>query len=403
MRLDAKSVAALTLERKSDVIHFDEALSGFGFRLRRGAGGKLLRSWVVQYRRAGASRRMLLGSAEVLNAEQARRMAKTALARVAMGENPQAERVDRRGKDKLSFRSVVEEYLPLKQDQVRPKTFHELERYLTGAYFKPLHSMPVDTITRKDVAAQLVAISRQRGKVTAMLARTTLGAFFSWCLQMGIIDSNPVIGTPQPAQTRPRERVLSDAEMVAVWRVCKDDDFGRVVRLLMLLGARRSEVGGMGWGEFDLERATWTIPATRTKNGRQHTLPLMPTALEMIRQVPQRVSRDLLFGTRGNAGFNGWQKCKRALDQRAGIAPWTLHDIRRTVATRMADIGVQPHVIEQILNHQSGHRAGIAGIYNRSPYEREVRAALALWQDHVRTLVEGGERKVVPYAPPAAS
>src|SRR5262249_50908706 len=164
MRLDAKSVAALTLDGKSDVIHFDDALAGFGFRLRRGAGGKLLRSWVVQYRRAGASRRMLLGSAEVLNAEQARRMAKTALARVAMGENPQAERVDRRGKDKLSFRSVVEEYLPLKQDQVRPKTFHELARYLTGAYFKPLHSMPVDTITRKDVAAQLVAISRQRGK-----------------------------------------------------------------------------------------------------------------------------------------------------------------------------------------------------------------------------------------------
>jgi integrase len=119
--------------------------------------------------------------------------------------------------------------------------------------------------------------------------------------------------------------------------------------------------------------------------------------------VPKMVSRDQLFGARSEDGFASWNKGKIALDRRSGVTNWTPHDIRRSVATRMADIGVQPHIIEQVLNHQSGHRAGPAGIYNRSSYEREVCAALALWEDHVRTLAEGGERKVIHYTPAAAS
>jgi integrase len=122
---------------------------------------------------------------------------------------------------------------------------------------------------------------------------------------------------------------------------------------------------------------------------------------DIITSVPRLVSRDQLFGLRGD-GFTGWVKGKHALDERSGVSAWTVHDIRRSAATRMADLGVQPHIIEQILNHQSGHKAGPAGIYNRSSYEREVRAALALWDDHVRALVEGGERKVLPYAPAAS-
>jgi integrase len=107
------------------------------------------------------------------------------------------------------------------------------------------------------------------------------------------------------------------------------------------------------------------------------------------------VSRDPLFGLRGD-GFTAWARGKTALDARSGVTGWTLHDIRRSVATRMADLGIGPHIIEQILNHQSGHKAGPAGIYNRSSYANETRAALALWEDHIRTLVEGGERKILP-------
>jgi len=129
----------------------------------------------------------------------------------------------------------------------------------------------------------------------------------------------------------------------------------------------------------------------------------MPMMAAILADVPRMVGRDLLFGERSPAGFQSWDPHKAALDARSGVTGWQLRDIRRSVATKMADIGVQPHIIEQILNHQSGHKAGPAGIYNRSSYEREVRAALALWADHVRTLVDGGERKVIPYAPQAAS
>ena len=139
-----------------------------------------------------------------------------------------------------------------------------------------------------------------------------------------------------------------------------------------------------------------TIPAARSKNARAHTLPLPEAAARVITSVPQMAGRDQLFGERAEGGFVSWERFKRLLDERCGVTDWTIHDLRRTAATGMATIGVQPHIIEQILNHQSGHRRGVAGVYNRSSYEREVRAALARCADHVRSLVEKTERKVVP-------
>jgi integrase len=164
---------------------------------------------------------------------------------------------------------------------------------------------------------------------------------------------------------------------------------------------RRSEVGGLSWSELKLEAGTWTLPAERSKNGKAHTLPLLPMALAIIKAVPRMATRDHLFGVRAN-GFTPWEDAKAALGARSRVTGWVLHDIRRTVATRMADLGIAPHVIEQVLNHVSGHKSGVAGIYNRSSYEREVRAALALWHDHLRSIVEGSERKIVSM-PHAAS
>jgi integrase len=402
MKLDAKTVAALKLDAKTDAIFFDDAMSGFGYRLRLGAGGKLMRTWIVQYRRAGASRRLLLGSAEVLSAEQARAAARKALAKVALGEDPQAARVERRGKDALTVRSQVTEYLAVKQ--VRPRTMVEIRRYLTdAAYFGALHGLPLDAVTRKDVASRLVVITREHGSVTACRARAALSAFFAWAMQSGIAEANPVIGTPKPKDHQNRDRVLSDDELARVWRACGDDDFGRIVKLLVLTGCRRTEIGGLRWPEIDLDQGTLTIPTERAKNGIRHTLPLTPLMREVLAGVPRMATRELLFGVRGTDGFSRWVDGKRELDKRSGVVGWTIHDIRRSTATRMADIGIQPHIVEQILNHVSGHKGGVAGIYNRSSYEREVRNALALWEDHVRGLVEGGERKVVPFAPATAS
>ena len=401
MKLDSKTVAALKLSDKSDQIFFDDQLPGFGFRLRRGAGGKINKSWIVQYRRASGTRRVLIGNADVISAEAARAAAKKILAQAALGGDPQADRADRRAKDQLAVRSVVADYLEAKKNDVRPRTLVEATRYLsTGAYFRPLHAMPIDTVKRKDIASCLVAITRKNGSVTAARARASLSAFFTWAMQAGLTETNPVIGAIQPKDSKGRSRVLSDAELAALWHASGDDEYGRIIRLLILTGARRAEIGGLRWSELDADSGTWTLPSERSKNKHAHTLPLPAAAWNIIKAVPRLAHRDQLFGVSAEEGFTDWGKDKIALDDRLlgkMTEPWTIHDIRRTVATRMADLGVQPHIIEAVLNHRSGYKGGISGIYNRSSYDREVRAVLALWSDHIRALVAGGERKILAF------
>jgi len=397
MKLDNKGVAALKLPSdKTDVIFFDSALPGFGYRLRSN-GAQIRKSWIVQYRHCGTTRRMLLGNAEVLTADQARLAAKNALAKVALGGDPQAAKATRRSADKFTLAAVVGEFLAAKDGTVRARTLVETRRYLTGPHFRPLHNMPIDRIARRDIAARLLVIARERGGVTAARARSCLSDLYSWAMGQGLVETNPVVGTNRPKAPPPRDRVLADAELAAIWREAGDDDFARIIRLLILLGQRRTEVGGMQEQELDLERGTWTLPAKRTKNGHAHTLPLPPLALDIIRSAPRIIRRDYLFGARAD-GFTSWDRPKQLLDARLGdqVKPWVLHDLRRSTVTKMADIGIAPHIIEQILNHRSGHRSGVGGIYNRSSYEREVHNALAMWNDHVRSLIEGGERKIVP-------
>lgn len=384
----------------SDFEH--DELRGYGLRLRLGSGGRLLRTFNVQYRRGGATRRLLLGSADVLSAEQARAAAKKALAQIQLGHDPSTKRRDRRDKDKLTLRSLIGEYLTDKQREVRPHTARQIRRYLAASpYFGPLFHMPVDTVGRRDVAARLLAIKRERGPIVAARARAALATFFVWCLQAGVIEHNPIVGTAKPDDGEPRSRVLSDDELRRVWLACKDDDYGRIIRLCILLGSRRQEIGGLRWSELDLENGSWRLPPERSKTGKAHELPLMPMALAIIRSVPRLVSRDLLFGTRSANGFSAWDRKKQALDKRCGVPDWRTHDLRRVLSTRLHDLGVEPHVVEEILAHRT-HRAGAAGAYNYSRYEREVRAALALWEDHIRTLTEGGERKVLVLAQQSA-
>jgi integrase len=431
VKLTDAVVKSLSLGSKTDAFYWDTELRGFGLRLRRLKDGTTQRTWAVQYRVGGGrSRRSYIGqpgSAAILSAKAARDEAKRLLAGIALGGDPQAEREERRAKDRRSFASVAAEYLAARaegDDALRPRSLTAVRAYLTGpAYFRVLHGMPLDKITRGDISTGIASIKRRNGPVAAARARSTLQSFFVWAMEMGLTDANPVIGALKVREAAPRERVLSDAELAAIWRAAGDDHSGAVIKLLILTAARRNEVGGMAWSELDREAGTWTLPAARSKNHREHTLPLPPLAWDIIDAVPQRAGRDQLFGTRGKAGLNGWADVKRALDARLGdsVAPWTLHDIRRTVATVMAEgdeedeqdrdgkddgaiedggadrprLGIQPHVIEALLNHQSGHKAGVAGTYNRATYRREVRAALALWADYICSLVEGGERKVI--------
>jgi integrase len=402
MKFTAKTIAALVLPSgKADHFEWDDDLPRFGYRLRQ-SGDKVNRSWVVQYRHAGQSRKMTFDP--VLTLEQAKGEAKRILALVALGQDPATEKKRKASADRFTFAYLRDQYLDAKKPPVvRPRTFIEWKRYLEESYFKPLHNLPVDSILRKDVAACVLAISRKNGQVAAARARSAISALYSWAMGQGLAENNPVIGTNKPAAPPERDRALSDPELLAVWKATEEPtEFNRIVRLLITTGQRRTEVGGMCWPELNTERTAWTIPADRAKNGREHSVPLGSLATDVICAVPEVVGRDLLFGARTNRGFTGWAEFKKALDKRLGdqVRPWTLHDLRRTVATRLGDLGAEPHIIEALLNHQSGHKRGVAGVYNKSKYAAAVKAAVAMWDRHITDLIEGrDERNVIPIRP----
>jgi integrase len=385
LKLDVKVVAGLALAPgQGEAFAWDTELAGFGLRLQ---GQR--RTYVVQYRASGRTRRVTLGPAERLTPTQAREGARKILARVALGEDPQGEKATQRVQSERTFAKVAAVYLDAKRPTLAPVSYKIARLYLTGSYFRPLHAMRLADISHADIAARLSAITRARSANTAGAARRAISAFFKWSMEEGWAAANPVVGTRSPAPRPARERVLSPAELTAIWRACGDDDYGRIVRLLILLAARRAEIGGMCWDEFDPQAHTWTLPARRAKNGRALTLALPPAAWRLL--PVRRDDRGHLFGARAGAGFAGWDGQRAELDRRldGAVKPWQLRDLRRTTATGMADIGIEPHIIEAILNHASGHKAGVAGIYNRSSYARAVKAALLRWSEHVLDSAEG--------------
>jgi integrase len=242
MKFTERTIAALMLPPgKEDHFEWDDDLPRFGYRLRK-SGDKVNRSWIVQYRHAGQTRKMTLNA--ILSVEQARDEAKKILAKVTLGEDPATEKKRRASADRFTLAHLAEQYLAAKQSDVRRRTFTEAQRYLRSCYFKPLHNIPVDAITRRDVAARVLIIGRENGQVAAARARTALSAMFTWAMGNGLAETNPTVGTAKPKAPPSRARVLSDQELLAVWRAAGDDDFGRIVRLLITTGQRRSEVGG---------------------------------------------------------------------------------------------------------------------------------------------------------------
>jgi len=382
--------AKFARDGKADAIFFDEQLKRFGLRLR--SSGR--RSWIIQYEKWGRSRRVTLGNAAVVTPEQARHLATQELAKLDLGADIADDRAEAKVKERRLLKSVIEQYLQARKGELRSTTFGEMTRYLQKT-FKPLHHMPVSAIQRADVASILRDKALERPSAAAS-ARSVLATFFGWAIGEGFCEDNPVAFTNKPKPQPSRERVLKDAELARVWNACADDDYGKIVRLLILTGARRDEIAGMAWGELDKDNRTWTLPAERAKNHRALKLPLPDLAWDIIETVERRDFNDHLFGKSKN-GFGNWHVTKQALHQRSGVTGWTVHDLRRSAATGMADIGIQPHIIEAVLNHVSGHKAGVAGIYNRSNYEREVRTALIAWADHIASITGGEERKILQF------
>jgi len=397
MRLTLKSATALRLPPgKKDHIEFDDVLPGFGLRLREGGS----RTWVYQYTLGSKQRRIALGKAGALTPEKARELAADLHAKVRLGGDPAADKALGKASAALSFKAIADRYLTRQRLALRPRSYNDVERHML-AYSKCFHGMPIATIDQRTVAARLGQIVDESGAVTANRVRATLSAMYSWAMREGLVAANPVALTnQQPEQAR--DRVLSDAELVAIWNACRDDDYGRIVRLLLLSGQRLSEIANLHWSELDFARNLIELPAARVKNKLAHQVP-MSDYMSAILAAQRRIEgRDLLFG-RGERSFQGWNLAKQKLDARIAAAgkplpPWTHHDLRRTCATRMADLGVLPHVIEAVLNHVSGHKAGIAGIYNRAVYAAEKAQALTLWANHIAAITQGRTDNVTPLA-----
>jgi integrase len=400
MKFTATIISKLKLPAgKSDHIEFDDDLPGFGLRLR--AGGS--RTWIAQYRLGKKQRRLPLGTVQKTDLAEARQKARVALAKVALGIDPAMERFERLAQAAVTLGSVVERYLAHAKGKLKPRSYAEVERHLKQ-HWKPLHEMALANVMRPNVATQLNKIASENGPFAANRARAALSALFSWAMGEGIAGANPVVGTNKATDEVSRDRVLSNEELRLVWTQAGDGDYGAIVRLLILTGQRREEVAGLLRRE--LTDNLWTIGADRTKNGLPHEVPLSSEAEGILSAIARRDERELVFGSR-EGPFSGWSNAKAALDERllkalrkkhgenAKLAPWRLHDIRRTVTTGMAELGIAPHVIEAVLNHISGHKAGVAGVYNRATYAPEKRAALALWAEHVKALTGAGSN-VVP-------
>jgi integrase len=265
---------------------------------------------------------------------------------------------------------------------------------------KPLSEIDADTVFRlvEEVRHKGVpGLERRSAAASESRSRAmhaVLSKMLNWLTQKRRIAVSPMAALKRPPPSRARDRVLSDQEIIAFWRSADEatPPFGALLKLLLLTGARLNEVARMEVAELSDDGATWTIPGSRTKNRRTHVMPLSPLARAILTGVKRMPECRFVFSTNQQTPVSGFSKTKRRLDDKMkDVAAWRLHDLRRTCATGMAEIGVPPHIVELCLNHVSGARAGVAGTYNRSVQMAERRAALERWADHVAGLVGNSE------------
>jgi integrase len=409
----------------------DTQVPGLGLRI----GGRRRVWFVVVFlqRPEGPQRiKLTLGEYPAVSVEKARELAVDARRLAEEGENPaqlqQAKKAAKTEAQRNTFASVRNEFLDKyrgrQQRRPAPRTLAELKRVLESDLFAAWEERALAKITRRDVLDVLDVLTKRGAEVMANRALAYLHLLFGWAVDRGIIETDPAERVKKPGAERSRERVLSVEELRAIWHGTAPEPgelFGPIVRLLLLTGQRRAEVAGMRWseltdgfvlpanGEQSGEPATcpaWILPADRTKNRREQIVPLsepvqailatrkaeqaplVEVAAHAAREAGLDAAPDFVFTSHWLTPFSGWSKCKARLDARIGIASWTLHDLRRTLATRMAeDLHIPPHIVEAVLNHVSGSRAGVAGTYNRSLYLRERRAALDAWAGYVLRIV----------------
>jgi integrase len=404
MKLTDAVARNLTLPADAnDKTFYSSDLPGFGVRIRSGGG----RKWVVMYDApGGTTKRMTLGAVGALSYAKAISAARDILAKVRLGEDPAAAKA--KARDEAHARSseliglILPRYLKLKAVELKPRSYQEVERHL-NVHGAPLHKRPIREVTLRDAATFLAAIADHKGLVTRNRTRSSWAAFYRWGLGEGLVESNPFAFTNKAPENDSRGRTPTLGELAEIWHAAGNGPYGRFIKLLMCGGWRRDEIANLSWSEIDFPAALLTIPGERTKNGYPHEVAItkpIRAILESQRQASNGNGRELVFG-RGAGGFQDFSGSKEELDQRItaarearGLGPmesWVPHDFRRSLSTTMHEVlSVAPHVVEACLGHVT-HKSGVAGVYNKSLYRDDKRAALERWNAVLMAALNGGK------------
>ncbi|MES9963573.1 MAG: tyrosine-type recombinase/integrase [Candidatus Sedimenticola sp. 20ELBAFRAG] len=391
---------------KTQEDYWDTLLPQFGLRITK----KGTKTWIIFPRvliqGEWRKKRFKLDRYPALELKEAREMARTALATAAEGGDPQTviqqpKRVQKVEQSAQSFSTVrddfLEKYRTRKKTKPKPRTLEEMRRTLESNRLKDWRDRPLAEINKRDVLDVLDELISEGKEARANTYLVHIRMMMNWAVDREIIPHAPTERIKPPGAEVSRERVLEDEELKAIWKATLTTQgkecniFGPLVRLLLLTGQRRSEAAGMRWTELDLDAKQWEIPGARTKNKLPHVIPLSDLVIEIIKEQEksqEKTEKSPLVFTCTGKPFSGWSRSKERLDSRAKTTPWRLHDLRRTLVTHMNEMGVLPHIVEAIVNHVSGTRGGVAGVYNRALYIEERKKALDEWAGHILEVVD---------------
>jgi len=415
MKLTEHKIERLTVEPgRKDRLIFDDGQRGLAVRVNASGG----RSYIAQFTLHGRKHRVPLGSCAALSLAKAREAAAAIMGDVAKGRNPAEERKDATAKAKqvrhrLTLGKLIDEWERLHLSNRRTRYAVEATRALRKAFDRYLDRAAED-LDRPTVVrvidglrtAQGTASKPAGGEVMATRTASYGRAAFEWAVRRGTVSINPFDKLPMPQPAATRDKVLSDDELASVFKTAAEAaaPYGSIVQMLALTGQRRDEVASMAWAELSSDLTTWTIPGERTKNGAPHIVPLSEPAQAILRKLlpdaPEAWARELeerrksdaiVFPSGNGTPFSAWSKFKTRLDKDSGVTDWRLHDLRRTLATGLQRLGIRLETTESVLNHISGSRAGIVGVYQRHDWKIEKRAALDAWARHIETIVSGAD------------
>jgi integrase len=405
-----------------NITYWDLQLPGFGLRV--STRGR--KTWIAMYRVNRREVMETIGTMAIMpSVAQARDCARASMLKARQGINSVEERRANEAAQAaaaaiqtFTFARLVDRYMKEHAERhTRPSTARETRRTLNRAV-SVWADRPANSIVKRDVLDLIndIASKRLRKQAgatggAAIESNSVLGSLktmFKWAVREDILTADPTEGVLKRGKEVPRDRVLDADEIKLFWEGAEELGwpFEPLFKLLLVTAQRRDEVGSISWDEIDLERYRWTIPSTRSKNGKAHIIHLSPLAISIIEQLP-RLTGSLIFSTTGTSAVSGFSTAKSRVDEHmraklngTELPNWTLHDLRRTATTIMAEeLKIAPHVVDKILNHTAGTISGVARVYNRAEYLDERRAALDAWSRWVEALVRpGGESNVVALA-----